>query len=359
MADEELDGAAADEKRRRENAELEAVIQNARATSASARSKFLSMHTSQHPHELQYAPMQPGTVGPTQGAPQLSCTFEHLCALAPTSATPCVYVVDDFLSDAECEHLVAFGKRRVKHLTKMRPLLEAMAAGPLLEPGEMIEWRADSVPDAVARDVERRIGSLMGAPPHELEGGLKLKQTLFQRGFDDAYGSPRVTDGAHVDVNKHEHRWGTCIIYLTSLDEADGGETCFPLAEDPPAALISDASLLVSSGCYHTENAADESQPLADAATRLLAASERSARGHSGLAVRPRKGRVCVFYTRQPDAEVDPRSFHFGAAVRTPHKEKWTCQIFKALPMAARQSASERQSFMQKVHPSSARGVES
>jgi hypothetical protein len=184
-----------------------------------------------------------------------------------------------------------------------------------------------------------------------------------------------ATDGAHIDVNRHEHRWGTCICYLTDLDELDGGETCFPiagsasttlepasaalasdasaaLASDATAALASDASMMICTGYHHTGEAlGDGRKPVADAAARILEASERCARGEGGLAVRPRKGTACIFYTRGEDAEVDPLSFHFGAAVLTPGKEKWTCQIFKALPEAARMSVEERRAFMRRVHP--------
>ena len=111
-----------------------------------------------------------------------------------------------------------------------------------------------------------------------------------------------ATDGAHIDVNRHEHRWGTCICYLTDLDELDGGETCFPiacsasttlepasaaLASDASAALASDASMMIRTGYHHTGEAlGDGRKPVADAAARILEASERCARGKGGLAIR-------------------------------------------------------------------------
>ena len=107
---------------------------------------------------------------------------------------------------------------------------------------------------------------------------------------------------------------------------------------------------MIRTGYHHTGEAlGDGRKPVADAAARILEASERCARGKGGLAIRPRKGTACIFYTRGEDAEVDPLSFHFGAAVLTPGKEKWTCQIFKALPEAARRSAEERRAFMRRV----------
>ena len=75
----------------------------------------------------------------------------------------------------------------------------------------------------VARAVEERIGRLMGSPPHELDGGIKLAQTRMHASFgahhgaedgvgaeggarDGAASPSRVPDGVHVDTNRHEHR---------------------------------------------------------------------------------------------------------------------------------------------------------
>ena len=324
-------------------------------------------------HDEQHGEHRPlGPSAPAPPAPSRELSFGDLCALPPSSSgPPFVYVIDDFLSGAECDHLVEVGRRRVRQLTKMRPLLQAMAEGRLdrdAEPGKMIEWRPQSAPDAVARRVEERIGRLMGAPPHALDGGIKLALTRFQEGAAAA-GATLVPEGAHLDTHRHEHRWGTCIVYLTSLPEGDGGETCFPLArlgadgakaseaDAAPACeagaapageagaapageagmlidlgdaagrsqLIADATRLTASSCFHTETAVESGEAaLCDAATRLLDASERSARGHApcGLAVRPRKGTACVFYTREAGGGIDPLSWHFGAAVRSPAAEK-------------------------------------
>ena len=305
------------------------------------------------------------------------------CAtLTPASITPLVYVVDDFLTDEECDHLVALGQRRVKQLAKMRPLLEAMSTSgaPLGAPGKMIEWRACSAPDAVAHEVEERIGRLMGAAARSM--AASSAQTLHTEGGEGAEAAgdgggdgggaaaaaSRVPEGAHLDTHRLEHRWGTCIVYLTTLGEEDGGETCFPLATpggggggpsaaaapSPPDAVAA-ATLLTRGGYCHTQDALDDGRaPVVGAAERVLARSVRARA--CGLAVRPRKGTAAVFYTRDAHSAVDPSSFHFGAAVRTAGVEKWTCQIFKALPAAARESDGERVAFMRRVHPLSGAG---
>ena len=210
------------EQRRQENAELEAKLKAARDASSSARSSYLSKWKSElrsEPAQCHQrasvdpsAPLAGPQMQPQQKAPNwtrppqkqqqdVGSQFPILCSTPPASTEPLVYVIDDFLSAEECEHLIALGKRRVKHLTKMRPLLQAMAGSEIdqtFEPGQMIEWRPTAVPDALARDVEERIGALMGSPPHDMDGGIKLAQTLCKEGFDDSEPLARVPEGAHV-----------------------------------------------------------------------------------------------------------------------------------------------------------------
>ena len=49
--------------------------------------------------------------------------------------------------------------------------------------------------------------------------------------------------------------------------------------------------------------------------------------------VKPRRGRLVVFFTRADDGEEDQLSWHGGASVAD--AEKWTVQIFKEVPVVA------------------------
>ena len=245
---EEEDGRteeAHDEELKRENAALQAALDQSRAASAKARTSYLHMWKEQpqqvQPKEHKFQ-RDPGLVPSgrdalmAHGLASKADAFEQLCTATPASMQPLVYAIDHFLSDSECDHLIALGERRERQIRKMRPLLQAMSEGRIddtLQPGHMIEWKPQAVPDPLARDVEERIGRLMGAPPHPNDGGIKLAQTLHvvadqEVRTDDAESRSRVPEGCHLDTNRHEHRWATCIIYLATLGEADGGETCFP-----------------------------------------------------------------------------------------------------------------------------------
>jgi hypothetical protein len=149
----------------------------------------------------------------------------------------------------------------------------------------------------VAHEVERRVGALMGSPPHALDGGVKIeRKAAAPAAGAPAAGAPaaaegfrHVADGMHIDTHKASQRWATCLIYLTTLDEGDGGATVFPLAGDStPDALVADARFLAGSECTHTDIASHgqesdrgERSPLVTAARRLVDAGEaaRSCRG--------------------------------------------------------------------------------
>ena len=69
------------------------------------------------------------------------------------------------------------------------------------------------------------------------------------------------------------------------------------------------------------------------------------------VCVAPRRGTACCFYTLEPSAAVDPRSFHFGASLLEAGAGKWTLQFFKQLPVAARASERARRAFIEERHP--------
>lgn len=283
-----------------------------------------------------------------------SSTAVQLRELQPASRQPLVYLLDNFLTDAECDHLVSiFWGLRSEHVDP--------------DSIDMLEWWPEQAHDPVAHEVERRVGALMGSPPHALDGGVKIeRKAAAPAAGAPAAGAPaaaegfrHVADGMHIDTHKASQRWATCLIYLTTLDEGDGGATVFPLAGDStPDALVADARFLAGSECTHTDIASHgqesdrgERSPLVTAARRLVDAGEAAAEGEIGLRVQPRKGTAAIFFTRREDGLIDPRSFHFGASVRARYKEKCTVQIFKALPEAARGGEHEAAAFMRRVHP--------
>lgn len=177
-------------------------------------------------------------------------------------------------------------------------------------------------------DINARISSLTGSPPHKDE--VVLVGMLTPGGSDGA-----ISDhlGLHVDTNAAEWRFCTVIIYLSSV--SDGGETVFPAAvsdnlptEDEEVAVEA-AGRLLSLGIDHTDRA--ETREAASAAKELLNAASMG----TGLKMKPEEGSACVFWTRRDDGEIDCHSWHGGAPVPTGGL-KWTLQKFKEVPLDVR-----------------------
>ncbi len=319
---------------------------------------------------------------PPPAPPPAACprTLPQLRRAVPISAAPLVYALHDFLSAAECDHFIRLGHCR-----------GCPRGGTPAVPGALgqCEWPPLMANDPIASEVEARVGELVGCPPHAADGGVKLMYTPHadelagREGPEDA----RAPLGVHVDTNKAPHRWVTVLVYLNSLPTGCGGETCFPLAAPfepssrslaaaaaqappPPRGTregIEAARALLAAGCHHTRDTVivkGAGKPVGDpgllaAAETLERVSEASMRadegeggeGGGGVCVAPRRGTACCFYTLEPSAAVDPRSFHFGASLLEAGAGKWTLQFFKQLPVAARASERARRAFIEERHP--------
>ena len=223
------------------------------------------------------------------------------------------------------------------------------------------EWAPTSATDALAIDVEARVGALVSCVPHALDGGIKLQYTHFAArpgGTEQTSArakdadKARAPEGAHLDTNKRPHRHCTVLIYLNDVGE--GGETVFPLAglTDEAAhgrGLLKAARLAAAEGKHHTHDKSDD-ESVAAALKAINVQAERAAAGDGGLKVQPRKGLAVVFYSMGADGDVDPQTFHFGASLTAPGAGKWTMQFFKELPADAR-SAAGRAAYAREVHP--------
>ena len=127
--------------------------------------------------------------------------------------------------------------------------------------------------------------------------------------------------------NSGKYRCATVIVYLTDLPSGLGGETRFPIANEPTE------SALRSAGARAQANGATVLRHGASGeADALLAAAEDAAHG---VHVRPARGAACVFWTMD-GAGIDACSWHNGARVRAGGGGKWIAQKFKELPADCR-----------------------
>mmetsp|Transcript_68789 Transcript_68789/g.138293 ORF Transcript_68789/g.138293 Transcript_68789/m.138293 type:complete len:423 (-) Transcript_68789:17-1285(-) len=222
--------------------------------------------------------------------PRLQSSGRFPRGLRQVSSQPLVFTIDDFVDAAMCEALLS--------------------------------------PDS-STDEQAAFAALVAGELFAGQWGVNDRQR-----FNNASSSDRNNDasalvsypsGLHVDTNNEATRRSvTMILYLTDVSPACGGATCFPIADAPDndSAVLS-AKALLKEGVTHTRGAvtAGGTVPafLHEAAAMLEArhsVDDGAASGGGGLRIQPRAGRLCVFFSRTADGEVDPRSWHGGERLR-------------------------------------------
>ncbi|CAI5482235.1 unnamed protein product, partial [Closterium sp. Yama58-4] len=190
---------------------------------------------------------------------------------------PRAFLYKQFLSDAECDHIIARATPRLERsgvvnnddgssfVSEIRT-----SSGAFLNKGE----------DAVMKAVEQRISEWTFLPLQNQEALQVLRYTQGQK------YEPHV-DYFHDPVNTQRggHRYATVLMYLNNVTL--GGETVFPKVKD--------------------ESPKDETW--SDCAKGFLA-------------VKPEKGDALLFFNLHPDGTPDPASLHYACPVV--HGVKWS-----------------------------------
>jgi len=128
-----------------------------------------------------------------------------------------------------------------------------------------------------------------------------------------------------VDTNNGSiYRSVTLILYLNDVPVECGGATVFPLAgmEDGDS-LLEASTRLLKGGIGHTRGRASEEGspkgedggvllPSQEADALLLEQQQQQTSSRRGIWVAPQAGRLCIFFSRTADGEIDPRSWHAG-----------------------------------------------
>ncbi|CAI5529814.1 unnamed protein product [Closterium sp. Naga37s-1] len=180
---------------------------------------------------------------------------------------PRAFLYKQFLSDAECDHIIARATPRLERsgvvnnddgssfVSEIRT-----SSGAFLNKGE----------DAVMRTVEQRISEWTFLPLQNQEALQVLRYTKGQK------YEPHV-DYFHDAVNTQRggHRYATVLMYLNNVTL--GGETVFPKVKD--------------------DSPKDETW--SDCAKGFLA-------------VKPQKGDALLFFNLHPDGMPDPASLHYA-----------------------------------------------
>ena len=298
--------------------------------------------------------------------------------------SPLLFVLDDAIDRAACELIIAAASRKAPQIIEVVDEASGTSTRKRKFPVAEVDERRSTAEVASLQAVLDLVQDLLHCPPTAQETQPNLHCT-------DPSAGTGLTLGLHVDTNLKPQRFATVLLYLRDAPAGGGGETLFPLSgiqsKPHPLALdhllALDADHLINGGCSHTRRApealASSAARMCRAAVNLAASRARTAddlkdslwcgggeikprwldsvgetrtatsgarsacapRGvgegggtafKGGTIVRPRAGRVVVFFTRLDNGDVDRQSWHGGADSTDP-QGKWTLQFFKEVPL--------------------------
>ncbi|KAK3126624.1 hypothetical protein QOZ80_7AG0559490 [Eleusine coracana subsp. coracana] len=192
---------------------------------------------------------------------------------------PRIFVYEGFLSDAECDHLVRLGKKKVQRsMVADNESGKSVMSAVRTSSGMFLDKRQD----AVISRIEERIAAWTFLPEENAENIQILRYEHGQK-YEPHH------DYFHDKVNQAlgGHRYATVLMYLSTVEK--GGETVFPNAKGWESQLKDDTF----SEC-----------------------------AQKGLAVKPVKGDAVLFFSLHPNGVPDPLSLHGSCPVIK--GEKWS-----------------------------------
>lgn len=182
------------------------------------------------------------------------------------SEQPRIFVINNFLSEAECDHLISYARPKLSTST----VVDSETGEDKIhsERTSVGMFCPDDHEDAIISNIEQRISEVVSIPKEHGEGIQIINYGTgaeFRPHYD--YFDPKHP-GSIVNCKAGGQRRVTAIIYLNTPEK--GGETLFPIAN---------------------------------------------------VSIQPVKGTALFFYNLLPSGEVDPLTLHAGAPVLK--GEKW------------------------------------
>ncbi|KAL7540883.1 hypothetical protein ACHAXR_010453 [Thalassiosira sp. AJA248-18] len=177
-----------------------------------------------------------------------------------------------------------------------------------------------------AQAVKRRCMDVLGFDTYEesLTDGLQVlrynKTTAYIPHLDwiDDYQKQQEHDfdSEHMGSN----RFATILLYMTDLEEGDGGETVF--TQGWPAGQAEEDHVQFNDAL----EALRESSEVESLLEPNSWEEKMVARCRSRLSIRPHSSRAVLFYSQNPDGTPDQKSMHGGCPVI--HGEKWAANLW-------------------------------
>lgn len=199
---------------------------------------------------------------------------------------PRAYVYHGFMTEEECDHIIAVAKPSVRRSTVVDSETGKVKTDPIRTSFQTFLRRGY---DPVVTAIEERLARWAMIPYENGEDMQVLKYTYGQK-YDAHHDVGELTSKSGQQLAADGgYRVATALLYLTTVEE--GGETVFPISEwiDP-----------------QRESESQSYSPC----------------GKRGVAAKPVKGDVLLFWSVGLTNEIDPASMHAGCPVLK--GEKWT-----------------------------------
>jgi thioredoxin-like negative regulator of GroEL len=254
-------------------------------------------------------------------------------SLECVSVTPLIFVVDNLISDEDCEHIMekasglleksyvmggggdGYGKTGQCSVSDSA-CEQSAGVDPALYRSSYTAWLPQ---DTVLDALQSRLSGILGISSAYLKQKSEQLQVVRY--------SPGGQFKPHQDSSAFNSRLVTALLYLNTpaAGEYCGGETWFPYARSEPSTSDGNHPDTVESSVRNAlgvfEGAMAEGTPL------------------PGLKVSPRRGRAVIFFNHLRSGAIDPRAVHAGLPVEAPAAlpaiEKWVANYWIELDETA------------------------
>lgn len=220
----------------------------------------------------------PGWLGASYSVPNIRGSTGRQKSLAAASqriiqlsaSNPRAYLFKNFLSDAECNHIIAKAEPRLERSTVIGSTTSRSEVSEIRTSSGMFIEKGDN---PIISRIEKRISLWTLLPVENQEAMQVLRYTRGQKyvPHHDFFPDP-------PEKQQGGQRYATVLMYLSNVTK--GGETVFPKVPDPT--------------------------PKDDSWSDC-------AKGN--LAVKPRKGDALLFFSMLPDGSPDEYSMHYACPV--------------------------------------------
>ena len=267
----------------------------------------------------------PKYIGEIFHLPHIQSVRDLPVSLEVISLSPRVFDVYNFFDRAESQAIVDKALKETSETHKMKRSSTG-ASGYTVNSQRTSENGFDTH-GKQAQAVKRRCMNVLGFDEYEesLTDGLQVlrynKTTAYVPHLDwiDDYNklNEHDFDSEHLGTN----RFATILLYMTDLNEGDGGETVFAKGW-PPNVPVNERIQFDDA-----KKALRESGDVAGILEEDSWQENMVARCRSRLAIRPHSSRAVLFYSQNPDGTPDQNSLHGGCPVIT-DAPKWAANLW-------------------------------